>query len=352
MPKKYLGHVYDEKKMTPAADFDWEQFENGFHGSNLVKNKDIATKKGDKIFCHESYADTFYQMICGKKVAQLTPKDEVVGALYHVVDINQISDNEVRLDTDGGMSAIVDMNKEAEFIDSLGCDGVDHFMMALKNPENKELILNFAKTAKVTKNRVSIMDGVRANVELEFMNQLRGSQMFGYSAQIVGINQGGFTVLVNGLRCFLPGSLAASGPIEDFDSMIGKTVSVCVVNYSKQTGNFVVSHKKYLELTLPGRVKNEMYPGLKVSVKVTGQSKNGLFCAIKDNNGDYPFSSLMHRSTMSPEMESSFDKHEFINGDQFFAYVHRVDWSDDGKFRIVIGDKMPEIEETETNEED
>jgi ribosomal protein S1 len=348
MAKNYFcGHVNDKNRSNPDDGFDWESYENGYNGYNLVKNETIKTRKGDKVFCHDSYAEELYKKMCGERIVQTTAKDEVVGALHHVVDINQRSDHEVVLDTDGGMSAVVDMNKETEFVDSIGCEGVDHFMMALKNPENKELILKFAKTAKVVQNRVSIMEGVRANVEMEFMNQLKGSQMFGYSAQIVSVNQGGFTVVVNGLKCFMPGSLAASGPIDDFDSMIGKNVDVCVVNYSKQTGNFVVSHKKYLELTLPNRVKNEMYPGLRVSVKVTGQSKNGLFCAIKDNNGDFPFSSLMHRSTMSPDMESSFDKHEFVNGDQFFAYVHRVDWSDDGKFRIVIGDKMPEIKEEE-----
>lgn len=345
MPK-----MSDYKKDKNSA-FDWESYESGFNGFNLVKNESIKTRKGDKVFCHEPYAEELYRKMYGEKIQNITPKDEISGALYHVVDISQVSDHEIMLDTDGGMSAVVDMNKENEFVKSIGCENIDHFMMALKNPENKELILQFAKTAKMSQNRVSIMDGVRANVESEFMNQLKGSSpMYGYSAYVTEVNNGGLTVIVNGLKCFLPGSLASSGPVDDFESLIGKTINVCVVNYSKQTGNFVVSHKKYLELTLPSRVKNEIYPGLKISVKVTGQSKNGLFCAIKDNNGDFPFASLMHRSTMSSEMESSFDMHEFVNGDEFYAYVHRVDWLDDGKFRIVIGDKMPELENKEKEE--
>ena len=148
------------------------------------------------------------------------------------------------------------------------------------------------------------------------------------------------------------GSLAASGPITDFDALVGKTVKVCVVNFSKQTNNFVVSHKKYLEITLPSRVENELTPGLRVNVRVTGQSKNGLFCAIRDAHGDYPFASLMHRSTMSPDMESSFDKGEYIVGDIFMAYVHRIDWTEDGKYRIVIGDQMPKIVKTEKETEE
>ena len=115
----------------------------------------------------------------------------------------------------------------------------------------------------------------------------------------------------------------------------------------------MVSHKKYLELTLPARVANELEPGMRVNVKVTGRSKNGLFCAIRDVHGEYPFSSLMHRSTMSPIIESSFDRGEFMNGDVFMAYIHRIEWSDDNKYRIVIGDQKPDLsDEIKENEND
>ena len=58
----------------------------------------------------------------------------------------------------------------------------------------------------------------------------------------------------------------------------------------------------------------------------------------------------MHRSTMSADMESSFDRKEFVNGDQFVAYIHRVDWSDDGKYRIVIGDQVPRLKDSDEKE--
>jgi hypothetical protein len=34
------------------------------------------------------------------------------------------------------------------------------------------------------------------------------------------------------------------------------------------------------------------------------------------------------------------------------AYIHRIEWMDDGKYRIVIGDREPvQIEENEEKEE-
>lgn len=338
--------------VQPLADFDWEQYENGYNGSNLVNNPNVKTKHGEPVYCHEPYAQELYdKMEAYFSGHAYTPKDQISGSLYNVKDITITSDHEIVLDTDGGMSAVVDMNKEHQFIDSIGLSGVSQFMAALKNPEMKETILQHARTAKVVANRVSIWEGLRSNIESEFMSQLQGDgPRYGYEAKILSVNNGGYTVDINGVKCFLPGSLAASGPITDFDALVGKSVSVCVVNFSKLTNNFVVSHKKYLELTLPSRIKNELEVGMRITVKVTGQSKNGLFCAIRDKNGEYPFASLMHRSTMSADAESSFDKGEYVNGDIFIAYIHSINWSDDGKCRIVIGDQIPETK-TEKEEE-
>jgi hypothetical protein len=222
------------------------------------------------------------------------------------------------------------------------------------SPEFKRELLNDDLVAKVVdSNRVSIWEGYRAKIESGFMEDLtrKGGPKYGYSAKILELNNGGYTVDIMGVRCFLPSSLAASGPITDFESLIGKTVQVCVVNFSNVTKNFVVSHKKYLEITLPSRVAEELAIGKEVSVKVTGQSKNGLFCAIQDKTGEFSFASLMHRSTMSPDMEASFDKKEFVLGDMFHAFIHKISWDDKGGCRIVIGDRAPALQSEQGKEE-
>ena len=335
---------------SPNDDFDWSLYENGYvGGGHLVPNKSVKTKPGDVCCCHEPYAQELYdRMEAYFDGRTFAPKDSREGTLYTINNIEKLSDHEVIIDSSNGMSAVIDLNKETQFIHSLGMSNAKEFLYAItEHPEFKEQLIGAELCAKVVdNNRVSIWDGYRAKIEAGFFEELhrKGGPRWGYKAKIVSMNNGGYTVDIMGVSCFLPSSLAASGPITDYTSLLGKEVMVCVVNYSQQTKNFVVSHKKYLEITLPSRIADELYVGKDVFVKVTGITKNGLFCAIRDKNGDYVFASLMHRSTMSPDTEASFDKKEFLVGDMFKAFVHKINWVSEKECRIVIGDKEPVAE--------
>ena len=52
----------------PIENFDWDLYENGYNGTNLVINKKVKSKKGDKIYCHEKYANDLYKKLNGEKV--------------------------------------------------------------------------------------------------------------------------------------------------------------------------------------------------------------------------------------------------------------------------------------------
>ena len=41
------------------------------------------------------------------------------------------------------------------------------------------------------------------------------------------------------------------------------------------------------------------------------------------------------QKTMSQDMESSFDKNEFVKGDEMIAYIHRSGWMD-GKYIVSV----------------
>ncbi|MBS7364400.1 MAG: S1 RNA-binding domain-containing protein [Paludibacteraceae bacterium] len=339
--------VPNGKEWCPNDDFDWSLYVNGYNGgSNLVPNKRVKTKPGDVCCCHEPYAQELYdRMGAYFEGRKFTPKDSREGAMYSIDGIEKLSDHEVIINSNNGMSSVVDLNKEQQFIHSLGMANTKEFLYAItEHPEFKAELLKSDLCAKVVENnRVSIWDGYQAKIEQGFFEDLRRKEgpRWGYKAKVLSVNNGGYTVDIMGVNCFLPNSLAASGPVTDANALIGKEVMVCVVNYSQQTKNFVVSHKKYLEITLPSRIDDELYVGKDVFVKVTGITKNGLFCAIRDKNGDYVFASLMHRSTMSSDAEASFDKKEFLVGDMFKAFVHKINWVNDKECRIVIGDKEP-----------
>lgn len=332
---------------TNSVEFDWEQFDDQYvGGSRLVENKSIKTKGREKVYCHESYAQDLYdKMDAYFNGRSISPKDQEEGVIYSIKDIKPISDHEVRLDSDNGMSSVVDLSKEKMFLDSISCKNISEFIKRLDDSEFKSAILGSNIVAKVVdNNRVSIWEGMCALIEQDMMNDLNSPDgpHYAYPAKILSVGNGGYTVDVKGLQCFMPGSLASSGPISDFESLVGKTVNVCVVNYSPLTKNFVVSYKKYLEKIMPYMVREELEVGMQVVVRVTGASKNGLFCAIRRSNGDFVYPSLMHRTTMSSFAENEFDHKRYIVGDIFPAFIHKINWIDDNNFRIVIGDKKPD----------
>lgn len=335
-------------------EFDWSLYENGYTGGDsLTVNKSVKTNGKDKVFCHEPYAQELYDMMEAHFKGQtIGPKDQLRDSVHDVSDIRVASDHEVVVDSANGSSARIDLNKEIAYIRSLGYSNIKDFVDDVR--ARKEQIMNEVGNSMAVKvldkNRVSLWEGKLAKIKAEFAEELQNGPRYAYYGTITSINNGGYTCNIKGVDCFLPGSLASSGPITDFEALIGKSLHVCVVNYSHLTNNYVVSHKKFLELELPGRVEKELEVGQLVSVKVTGCSRNGVFCAIADSKGEFVFPSLMHRSTMSRDAEIDFENRQYVVNDQFKAYIHRITWNEKGQFRIVIGDKEPVVEQTENDE--
>lgn len=338
--------------------FDWTPYEDGWDGVSLKVNKKVKLHDShDKVYCHEAYAQELYDaMYAHANGKQIVPKDCAKNSLHNVVDIRKVSDHEVSVDTDGGMSAVIDLNKERQYLETFNCKDVDTFVKAIDTSKSfKESLLGTGVIAKVVKNgRVSLWDGHLSKIESEFMDQIKNPEAkpVAYTAKVKEINGGGYIVDVLGVQCFLPGSLAAAGiiPANEFEALIGKSLPVMIINYLPASG-FVVSYKKYLNFILPYKVQTELYVGKQISVKVTGTSKNGVFVQFKDKDKEWIFSGLIHRSVMSKDFENRFDHREFRIGDEFMAYVNKLNELEDGQYRIVVSDIAPDVTE-ETKSDD
>ena len=64
---------------------------------------------------------------------------------------------------------------------------------------------------------------------------------------ITGQVKGGLTVDIQGIKAFLPGSLAESIPTKDFDHLLGKYEEFKVIKLDKEKSNIVLSRKAVLE---------------------------------------------------------------------------------------------------------
>lgn len=339
-----------------APGFDWSPYEGGWNGgSGLKRNKSVKPKdKEDKIFSHAAYAKETYKMYNGSASEVVAPKDAIKGNVYDVCDISVASDHEMAIHTTSGASAIIDMNKEKQFLEAMGIHAsVKQFLEAVRNSaEFKQELISSGVGAKVVNNgRVSLWDGHLAKIAAELMDQIKNpkASLAAYNAHVEAINGGGYIVDISGLKCFMPGSLSAPGVLSDFNSLIGKTVPVMVVNYIPTSG-FIVSYKKYLSTILPRMIETELEIGMPVTVKVTGDIRNGLFVSFKNKAGEWVFSGLIHRSVMSKDFEERFDRHEFRTGDEMRAYINNlIEDKANGGYRIVLSDVAPQ-EETEEKE--
>ena len=85
--------------------------------------------------------------------------------------------------------------------------------------------------------------------------------------------KGGLTVLVNGIRAFLPGSLIDSRPVKDLTPYENKTMEFKVIKLDRKRNNVVLSRRAVLEASM-GEEREKLLATLKEGSVVTGVVKN------------------------------------------------------------------------------
>ena len=128
-----------------------------------------------------------------------------------------------------------------------------------------------------------------------------------FTGVITDKNEGGFYLDINGIKTFLPGSLATANKVENFElaDWIGKEIKVMVETYSVQQDIFIVSNKKYLKTILPQLIQ-ELELDKKYKGKVTGIAKFGIFVQF-----DSIFTGLIHVAEMNETMLNDFNSGKF-----------------------------------------
>jgi len=85
--------------------------------------------------------------------------------------------------------------------------------------------------------------------------------------------KGGLTVLVNGIRAFLPGSLIDTRPIKDLSPYENKTMEFKVIKLDRKRNNVVLSRRAVVEASM-GEERAKLMETLKEGAVVTGVVKN------------------------------------------------------------------------------
>jgi small subunit ribosomal protein S1 len=150
---------------------------------------------------------------------------------------------------------------------------------------------------------------------------------------VSGRVKGGLTVMVNGVRAFLPGSLVDTRPIKDTTPYEGKTLEFKVIKLDRRRNNVVVSRRAVLEVAL-GEEREKLLDNLSEGAIVKGIVKNitdyGAFVDLGGIDGLLHITDLAWKRVKHPS--------EVVNiGDELEAKVLKFDQE---KSRVSLGLKQ------------
>ena len=251
-----------ESLMTKKVwtDTDWENYESESFGKRRI-NKKIKHTLGDtsKVFYNGPDAQKIYDLYMGSLSNLKEPKTGDV-VLATVLSVNQ-EKNHAILYVGWREDAILDLKKElAEYIPNIKVGNQIEVIIETKG-QNVPITASYSKNIQALK-RTEVFDAIGKNVA--------------YAAKVEELIHGGYFLNIDGVRCFMPGSLGGMNKLVNFESLIGQTIYVVPINYSKEKDYIVVSHREYLKALVPQEIE-KLIVSQKYNGFVTGTSRHGIF---------------------------------------------------------------------------
>ena len=153
------------------------------------------------------------------------------------------------------------------------------------------------------------------------------------TGMITGKVKGGLTVMTNGIRAFLPGSLVDTRPVKDTTPYEGKEMEFKVIKLDRKRNNVVVSRRAVLEAN-QGDERQKLLETLQEGATVKGIVKNitdyGAFVDLGGIDGLLHITDLAWRRVKHPSEVLSV-------GDEVIAKVLKFDTE---KNRVSLGMKQ------------
>jgi ribosomal protein S1 len=284
-------------------EFNWDLLMNGRKPNTKLK----GIPSGTKVYCHEPYAQDLLEKYSGYFGVSVTPeelsKDLLDGNVYPCT-ITTLGENEALAQTKTGQTVYIDLKKERKDADKLKITGI-----SFRPGDTVQARVRKAGGSYVG----SVVEYFIHSLRAELFEQIK-KESSAYKVKVESINKGGYIVDLSGIKCFLPGSLAAANRITDFESYIGKEIPVMIEGYVDSKDIFIVSYKKYLNKIMESKIQ-ELDLTKKYRGYVTGTSEFGVFVEWEE-----VYTGLIHKTEFSEEtLISSINP-----GDEIEFYVKEI----------------------------
>lgn len=295
------------EKQVGILDFNWNSHVEDCPSTRKKRNSHVKVKDGHRVYSREPYAQELYDLMEGV-LQKTTPVFTVNPGETHTGRVYSVDLEWAAIDIGHREMVYVNMSRESAISKAKLIPG--------------ELIDVEISTDKNTKGYV--LGSVDAGVKAALLQEILSSVELGnvaYVGTVTGmIPNGGYFVNVQGIDCFMPGSLAGINKLAEFESILNTQMYVVPMSYSQERGTVIVSHRKYLQAMIPAKVdelKNNI--GEWKVGNVTGSAKYGIFVEF-----DGCLTGMIHVNDLSQEMSKKHKAREIQPGDEIEFKVKEI----------------------------
>lgn len=291
-----FSEFYDEN-----GEFLWDAYESTCPSHTRKPNPHIKTQNGDKVYSREPYAQEMYDIL-SEYSPEIKPQLHV--GEIHTGYIYGIDPHWITVDIGYRESVYVKTSKESEEVRAL-----------LPGDETAVLITETKGTLTG-----SITGGVKQKTFMDLRHGIEEGNTAWIGTVKNMIENGGYIVKVQGIDCFMPGSLAGINKLSDFSSIVGEEIYVVPVSFSPERGTVVVSHRKYLQALIPNAIKElKDNIGTEKTGLVTGTAKYGVFVEF-----DKCLTGMIHTNELDETTLAKFKTRDIKPGDEISFFVKDI----------------------------
>jgi small subunit ribosomal protein S1 len=287
------------------GEFMWDEYEATCVTRLRKPNPHIKTRNGDKVYSRELYAQELYdKMEVYESNVNMLP-ELIEGGIYDGT-VYAVTSDFITVDVGYRESVYIKFEKEPEHVQSLKPGEATSVLITTYRPGSHVI--------------GSISGGVKQKTFMDLRDGVEKGDTAWVGTVVNMIENGGYIVNVQGIDCFMPGSLAGINKLHDFSSIIGTEMYVVPVSFSPDRGTLVVSHRKYLQALIPTAIEE-----LKEAIDneqtghVTGTAKYGVFVEFNKC-----LTGMIHNNDLDEETLVKFKAREIKPGDQISFKVKDI----------------------------